>query len=372
MYDNDFWRVILKIDSSFLFDFARNCYSALSYYNPSGKILPPLRFLCELTYQCNLRCPFCYLGEKREKNELSTEEWINVFKQIPRFSFLQLLGGEIFLRKDAFKLIHEASKRTFGKVGIVTNASLLTDENIEKLMNEKILLLSVSIDGIGEKHDTIRNKKGLYEQAVKALKRLKEKRGKHKYPLLEIKTVVLKDNLQDLPKLYELATDMNLDFLTFSFVRETGLRQDSNMLDEYPEEIYSKRYPLKTYFDMQEFEDVYKNLESISKKSNTLLRWAPKFKPTKDIKRIKKLFEKGENDIETLYEPCNFPFHDVFINPEGIVYPCFPVNMGSVREHKIMEILNGKKFCEFRKKLRREKVLNPCHLCCDLYPKKNI
>jgi radical SAM protein with 4Fe4S-binding SPASM domain len=79
---------------------------------------------------------------------------------------------------------------------------------------------------------------------------------------------------------------------------------------------------------------------------------------------------QGSDDLKTLYEPCTFPFMDIFINPEGILYPCLAINMGSAKEYKLYEIYNSTKFRNFRKKLKDEKVLKPCNLCCDLYPKK--
>ena len=69
-----------------------------------------------------------------------------------------------------------------------------------------------------------------------------------------------------------------------------------------------------------------------------------------------------------MYKPCKFPYHDIFINPEGCVYPCLPVNMGSLKDNKLKDIINNEKFIQFRKMLKEEKVLKPCNLCCDLYP----
>ncbi len=40
----------------------------------------PLSLLCELTYRCNLQCPYCYnpLNLREYRDELSTQEWSGV------------------------------------------------------------------------------------------------------------------------------------------------------------------------------------------------------------------------------------------------------------------------------------------------------
>ncbi len=44
---------------------------------------PPLWLLAELTYRCPLQCPYCSnpLDFARQDKELTTEQWIEVFRQ---------------------------------------------------------------------------------------------------------------------------------------------------------------------------------------------------------------------------------------------------------------------------------------------------
>ena len=66
-----------------LFDIVRNLYAALSYNNTTGKIIMPMRYVLELTYRCNLKCPFCYITGERSIDELNTQEWFDIINQIP-------------------------------------------------------------------------------------------------------------------------------------------------------------------------------------------------------------------------------------------------------------------------------------------------
>ena len=70
------------MDYSKLFDTVRDIYADFSYNNKEGKAIIPLRYFFELTYRCNLNCPYCYVGSDRTKNELSTEDWFNIIKQM--------------------------------------------------------------------------------------------------------------------------------------------------------------------------------------------------------------------------------------------------------------------------------------------------
>ncbi|MES9816247.1 MAG: pyrroloquinoline quinone biosynthesis protein PqqE [Candidatus Thiodiazotropha sp.] len=74
----------------------------------------PLWLLAELTYKCPLQCPYCSnpLDIARYKDELTTEEWIRVFRQARALGAVQLgfSGGEALVRKDLETLIAEAHK----------------------------------------------------------------------------------------------------------------------------------------------------------------------------------------------------------------------------------------------------------------------
>lgn len=142
-----------------MFDFARNLYALPSYHDKSGKALIPLRYFFELTYRCNLQCPYCYVGDDRKKQELTTEEWFKIIEQIPFYSFVTLVGGEPLIRKDFIDILMKTSKKTLGKLNVVSNGILINDEIIDAFIKSKMMLLSVSLDGYGKNHDINRAKR---------------------------------------------------------------------------------------------------------------------------------------------------------------------------------------------------------------------
>lgn len=356
------------LDSSFLFDAARNMYGMLSYNNKLGKAIMPLRYSLELTYKCNLNCPYCYIGENRNKSELTTQEWFDIIDQIPFYSFITLVGGEVFLRKDFLPIFEKASKKTFGKVNIISNGILLTEEIMDSFIKNKLLLLSISLDGYGANHDKNRCQTGIFDKIINNLELFNSKRKNNK-PMLDIKTVVLENNLDDLVELYKLCAKMDLDFFSISFKRNCDLKQNSMLRESFGEEFYNHEYPIEPYFDMEHFKEVYKELESISKYSKTKMRWSPKFKTTGDLQEIEKFYSLGNTPIARIYQPCLYPFSNMIINPEGDVYPCLSLNIGNVKNKKLIEIFNETKFRCFRKNLKASKLFNSCQLCCELVPK---
>jgi len=361
----------MKLNYSKLFDIARNLYAMPSYNNKLGRALMPLRYFFELTYQCNLNCPYCYVGAERKKDELTTQEWFAIIDQIPWYSFVTLVGGEPLIRKDFIPILEATAKKTFGKLNVVTNGVLINDEIIDAFIRTKMMLLSVSLDGYGENHNKNRDKEGIFDKIITNLDNLNTKKGKSK-PMVDIKTIVLENNLDDLVKLYKLCDDMKFDFLSVSFLRNNDLKQNSILRETFGEEFYAQKYPIKPYFDMEHFKEVYREIEELSKKSKVQVRFSPKFEGSASLEKIEKFFNYPEDKlIQEIYEHCMYPFSNMMINPQGDVYPCLSQKIGNVREKNLKEVFNMPKYCCFRKNLKASGVFEACQMCCELQVKSD-
>lgn len=113
----------------------------------------------DITNKCNLRCKHCYFFEQDSiKQELKPDQWYEKLLEMKRektISFLQCtwIGGEPLLRRDLI----EKARKLFKFNTIVTNGTLPIP-NWRDNVN-----FYISIDGDEERHDFIRNKKGLYK-----------------------------------------------------------------------------------------------------------------------------------------------------------------------------------------------------------------
>ena len=111
----------------------------------------PMWLLAELTYACPLQCPYCsnplQLPESR-KQELSTEQWLDVMRQARALGAVQLgfSGGEPLVRKDLPELIHEAGKMGF-YCNLITSALGLTHDKIRAFRDSGLNHIQISFQG---------------------------------------------------------------------------------------------------------------------------------------------------------------------------------------------------------------------------------
>ncbi|MBI3814304.1 MAG: radical SAM protein, partial [Nitrospinae bacterium] len=65
----------------------------------------PMKLNFLLTFKCNARCIMCNIWKKRDTPELTISEIERFFSKSNKFSWLDLSGGEIFLRKDIVEVV---------------------------------------------------------------------------------------------------------------------------------------------------------------------------------------------------------------------------------------------------------------------------
>ncbi|MCD8024368.1 MAG: radical SAM protein, partial [Candidatus Gastranaerophilales bacterium] len=269
-------------------------------------------------------------------------------------------------------------KKTFGNVNVVSNGTLLDEKNIDMLIKAKIILLSISLDGFGRTHDLNRNKEGIFDKIISNLEKVNEKRKKTNM-MIDIKTIVLKNNLEDIYSLYEYCTKSGFEYFSVSFLRNNALKQNPVLRADFEPVFYEPSYDIDPYFDIEHFLDVFKRIYALSKKSKTRIRFSPKFESPdnkKTLNKIKNFFAPENPEFlkyppSKIYKPCKYPFSNMMINPSGDVYPCLSFKIGNVRENTIKELFNLPKYRCFRKNLKYSKSFSACQMCCELKVKDN-
>lgn len=124
----------------------------------------------EITLACCFSCKYCgSKGGKARENELTTEECIEVVKQLSTLGCkrVSLIGGEIFMRPDWDIIVNELTRHNI-RVCIITNGYLFSESIINTLKNANIESIAVSLDGLKDVHDMFRQK-GSFERANKAI-----------------------------------------------------------------------------------------------------------------------------------------------------------------------------------------------------------
>lgn len=349
------------MDLSKLYNQLISSHAVLPYFLGKGKSLPPIRVQLDLTYRCNLRCKMCYQDKfyKKGKNELSSQEWIKTLEELPRFCLVTLFGGEPLVRKD-FKEIAEKAM-SLHPCNLVTNAVLLTQDISKFLINKRLLLLGVSLDGTGEIHDKVRGVAGTYKKVIDNIENLQrfKKNMKSKLPLLDIKTVVTETNQNNLLELYKKVVELGADFFTISLPKVSE--------DQFNPKLH-KNFDKKASFDFSllnnlDFLKLKRDIKKIySLPSKIRIRFYPNFNY---IDKIKKELYNPNHLIEN-FKSCVQPWSGLQISATGKVYPCLSLEMGDIRKEKLLDIWNGEKYINFRKSLKKCGLFPSCAGCCYL------
>jgi len=138
----------------------------------------PFKLTLVVTYRCQLRCNMCAIWERQPEGELGLEE-IRTFLRKGRFSWVNLTGGEIFLREDVdgiFRAVVEACPRLylldFPTHGFQTRRVVASVETLVRSPIPRIFV-TVSLDGPRDLHDRIRGIEGSFDRAVETFARLR-------------------------------------------------------------------------------------------------------------------------------------------------------------------------------------------------------
>jgi radical SAM protein with 4Fe4S-binding SPASM domain len=160
----------------------------------------PIHLTLFLTKRCNADCPFCFYKTTEGGDELTLKEIRRISESLGSLLWLAFSGGEIFLRDDLPKISRTFYKNNSPSIMLFpTNGQ--TPENIHAQMEEilrdcpeSIVTVKVSIDGVREEHDRLRDSKGSYDRAISSIEMLAELLPRYKNFELGVNTVFMRDN----------------------------------------------------------------------------------------------------------------------------------------------------------------------------------
>jgi MoaA/NifB/PqqE/SkfB family radical SAM enzyme len=165
--------------------------------------------------RCNSRCLTCNIWMKRE-DELSVDEWDRVFRSLGHAPFwFTVSGGEPFMFRDIVPLCQSLYQHCRpGIINIPTNSLMhkIIPGKVEQICRscpESQVIINLSLDGVGPKHDHIRGVPGNFDKFVLNFKALREL----KLPNLSIgiHSVISAFNVEDAPELFEYALGIKPD-----------------------------------------------------------------------------------------------------------------------------------------------------------------
>jgi len=192
-------------------------------FNLFGNNLSTLIYF--VTQRCNAQCQMCwnYKNLNRDASkELNVSEIKSICRNLRKLTLLVCSGGEPFLKEDLFEILNTFAAISAG-ITVPTNAFLpeVTERITSMLVSQNkntLFRVCISIDGLGDLHDRIRDYKGGFNLLMDTFFRLKRIQMKNRNLLLTFNTVFTKLNEPAIKNIIDFAYDLRIDGHTITYV----------------------------------------------------------------------------------------------------------------------------------------------------------
>ena len=318
----------------------------------------PITLTFSVTGMCQSNCKTCYIGQEFKRRpdeirnaELRLDEIEKFFASLGEIYFLNISGGEPFLRNDLPEIVKLAMIYLRPHIlHIPTNAYL--PEKIETMTRDILSIMNThnhavpltvkpSIDGVAEKHDAIRGLRGNFKRLEETIKRLKTVEKDHANFHLELGTVVSNFNVNDLDEIED-------------WVHTQGVQSYRNEIAEQREEFFNIGEKITPS------NEVYRRLMVNFKK-----KVEENLQDKRSLAKMTESMRLAYYDlvVEILKEkkqviPCYAGISNVHLNYDGDLWPCcvlgYAHSMGNIRDfdYDYDALYNSPKAQEVRKYIR--------------------
>ncbi|MFQ6118985.1 MAG: radical SAM protein [Methanosarcinales archaeon] len=285
-----------------------------------------------LTNKCNLHCNFCLIdaSNKADKEELNTTEWLKFFERLKelRIFNISFSGGEIFLRNDLFVLLKRLRENRMHRITLLTNGTLITKEIANQLSQINIKYISISVDGLEEKHNQLRGG-GTFQKTIKAIQSLINVGIKP-----QISFTPMRSNYKDLGPLIDFIVSLGIPT-----IQVNTLSPEGRCLNIYKDIVLE--YPLQVKEVLDVIEEKKKKYPDL--KINCELGFYY------NLPQSYMYFQKNPQKkykIKHLKDGCGAASTSCVITPTGDVIPCEGFSTfigGNIREQDLLDIWNDSK-----------------------------
>lgn len=333
----------------------RNYLAKIIYKLTGLNYILPTDIYIMLTSRCNSRCIMCNEW-KMKAFELPKEKWFSIIDDLVKFAGpyakINFSGGEVLTWKEGLEIVEYCAAKNFG-TGIVTNGFLINKSVAKKLLNMNLFNINISVDGLDpETHDFFRGFKGAGERVFKALDvLLEEKKKLSSNTRIILKTVVARQNIDEIAPLIKWAAKHKLDGISFQPITQTfGEKENLFWFEKSP--LWPKKQ------ELPEMEKAIDEIIILKKKGYSI------YNPIEALKAFKSYF-RDPNGLNS-NNVCSVGSNDFTIYCNGEIIFCgkFPVvgKLGT-KNSNIKKIWHGGKAKEVRKKIKacKKKCLLTCY-----------
>ena len=312
--------------------------------------------------QCNLRCQMCAIQFRQDGPPygplafMDFDEFTRLVDQFTDLEELHLQGlGEPMMHPRFFDMVTHAANKGV-TVSTNSNLTLLNERRAAACVTSGLARLHVSVDGAtAEMYERIRVRSRL-AKVVRSLGLLRDarKRLDSSSPRVQMVTVIMRQNLPELPDLVRFAAEWEMDRLWVQ-----------HLCHDFGEELLPTHYrPMRDFVQEQ-----------------TLLE--------EDPDRVAHFFGEARLVAEMLgvdlrlprtqprpHPPgtpgrkrCSWPWDQAYVSYQGLAMPCCMVstpdrkNFGNMLDAGAREIWNDPSFATFRDRLDSDDPPDLCRSC---------
>lgn len=294
---------------------------------------------------CNVNCIMCPINRevlKDKKKFLDFKTFKKVFNKNKDFKFLNFVGaGETFVAKDFINMLKYCFKKGFSSLGCITNLQLISPELAELMVRNHFQQITVSIDGCTRETFEYIRRGSKFETTIRTIEYINElkKRYNTNAPHFTFSTVAMNSNIHELPGLIRLAHKYGAKHIYVA------------RLHVSKEEILNE----SLFFHQEKYNRYYDETVDLCKKLDINIELPPKF----SLPLVKK---------RKMVRDCKLPFENVYIDVDGIVYPCvcrvYPdVFIGNIKDDSLLHLWNSPKFNDFRQAMYSDSPPKQCQEC---------
>ena len=267
-----------------------------------------------LTYRCPMRCQMCNIWQ----NPTDRQEEIKAsdLRTLPDLKFINLTGGEPFVREDLAEIVEECYRHT--KRIVISTSGWFDKKVVELAERFPNIGIRISIEGLSVQNGELRGRQGGFDKGLNTLLTLKNMGVKD----IGFGCTVSNHNSKDMLALYKLSRELGLEFATAAFHNSYYFHKSDNVIT---------------------------NRDEVCRDFEQLIQWQLEENHPKSWFRA--FFNMGLiNYIEggRRMLPCEAGMTNFFIDPWGEVYPCngleerfWKESMGNIRQNDFATIWNS-------------------------------
>ncbi|AEF93876.1 Radical SAM domain protein [Desulfotomaculum nigrificans CO-1-SRB] len=325
-----------------LFPPGEKATAALWVNNEEGSIILPLRLdikklYVEVTTLCNFACTTCIRNSWQD--DMGQMAWDTFERLLEQMKFLPELEcvhfggfGEPMSHPRIFDMLY-AVKNLGLRVEMITNGSLLTQENIQRLISLPLDRIYISLDGPDkEEYNEIRQGAEFTSVVdnIRALNLAKEK-AKTKLPELGIEFVAMKKNFHKLSKLIRLSREL----MARQVIVTNVLPYNEEMKDQI---LYDMDDTMIDYGKDSIWVNILAQMPNMKLRTERLCKFAED--------KAAAITYRGE------VAPCYALMHAYHCYIYGRRKEIFPFYLGNVNEATLADIWTDPAYVNFRSKLK--------------------